>query len=468
MATTQSVQSSVTALLPKSDKKDKIASDTNSLLLELVKHNKKQIALLKELVGDGEKSSKTKKLNLDKLDLNNRSFGEDLKEFTKGFFEEFVSYGKYMTGLNKKSSSPNTKESPSEPIDVKKEQLVSKSLKPETNEEPKKEEPTKLENIEKIYEKPKTDLPTQLIQPSNAIFNTILQEVRLMRKIVEGSLKINFSKRGPKYMEFNKKSGQYKFISEDKLLNSKVDTDKPKNIFASGLEPENKNQKEDAYIEKLSTAIAEKLADLLDDSTSFGKPNINIADVPEADRRTPKENAPKRPPNVPRGPDGKTPPVESETPKTPVPETIPEGPDKKPSKVPSGMGRVLGRLGMLGIGIGAAMEIPEFIENFKKWWEGPKSGGWEEAKAQEIPKQENLDNLGPAQTSKSGLTLNQTSTENTDLKQDTKSEVANKTLSSTNIIDNSQNQIMAMSPGVRNTNNSWVSHLQGNMVGVRV
>jgi len=50
-------------------------------------------------------------------------------------------------------------------------------------------------------------------------------------------------------------------------------------------------------------------------------------------------------------------------------------------------GKVLGRLGAVGIAIGAALEIPDFVENVKKWWEGSKWGGWEEAENAEKEKQ---------------------------------------------------------------------------------
>ena len=52
--------------------------------------------------------------------------------------------------------------------------------------------------------------------------------------------------------------------------------------------------------------------------------------------------------------------------------------EKRPS--PASAGKVAGRLGAIGLVIGAALEIPGFIKDAKEWWEGDKSGGWDEAK----------------------------------------------------------------------------------------
>lgn len=138
---------------------------------------------------------------------------------------------------------------------------------------------------------------------------------------------------------------------------------------------------------QLAEFIAEELSPLfknIGSGSNLTAPGIGVPSSGGGKTGNPNEKPKPTPTSTPGNTGGVTTPDAPEAERKP--ETEKKG-EKKPgsSKMPTG--KVLGRLGAVGIAIGAALEIPDFVENVKKWWEGSKWGGWEEAENAEKEKQ---------------------------------------------------------------------------------
>lgn len=130
----------------------------------------------------------------------------------------------------------------------------------------------------------------------------------------------------------------------------------------------------------LSEALKEGLFDKI--LAAVGATAIGKAILSRIPGRTPP--TPTGPSTPQTSPSGKTPPGKVYDMKTGKP--VPTPPNAPTGGAPSGGGGILKSLGsvarVLGwaaLAIGAIVEIPGFIKDLKKWWDGPKWGGWDES-----------------------------------------------------------------------------------------
>lgn len=163
---------------------------------------------------------------------------------------------------------------------------------------------------------------------------------------------------------FAEEKEKEKQIRDDKLLDAikKLNGDKGSNVvksatgsFLGGL---------------LKDILGSKLPEIIG-GTILGK---------EALKRIPGRTSPKTPPQTP--PDTNKPPGKVYDIKTgrqtPTPPSVPSGGGGAGTGILRGLGAAARYLGLAGLAIGAALEVPGFIQDIKKWWNGAKWGGWDE------------------------------------------------------------------------------------------
>jgi len=454
-----------------------LSDPTDLLIGQLLKQNKEQLFILRSILDkQGRPGSKNKSTESDSL--SERTVLGDLKEFTGGMKDQLLDIAGYVTGVNffrKKQKENNTKTTTTE-------NTVDNTSKDTTQTQvqspPLKAAPAPTSQIiERITEEKSTPILGNL----QALFTNMLEEVTVIRKFVEGTLSINTFKGGSKYIERDYQNQKVRHINEDAArlgkalnLNPISTTQGPKGIELS----DNDTTKEDSYIEKLSSAIANKLASLLEDVGigSKGIPGIDI-DVGGPNKGGGKGKTP------PKGPGGKTP------------------------KAPSKFGAALSiGMGLLGIGASAALyssdlgdgELPSEVkdqqERIANMSESERKAYYDKInenskiKPRDETSEERLKRLGvtpnesagggrgnilppmippvdSAVKSSDGSILKDATEENMFAKMNQSMMGSLQPITSNNIIDNSSNQLMAVAPSVRNDYSSWLRYQHANMVG---
>ena len=440
--------------------KERPAFDEAELLLaKLVKQSQAQIDLL--LGMKNEKPIKQIKTQDEQKNIKERTFGGDFKDFFSGALEQIGSYLGYFTGINAltKTKKPVTKTK----------QRVEPTLDKEIFSKPKIS--TKPDNIQQVISTlagdnsiVKTTLESLNVQKPNQnklednstrFFRRIATEVVLMRKFLENSMKAKAVKKDGSINLERKTTADNK----SRLILPGDPT------FTSSKTIENQAVKnDDEYIDKLSTAIARKLEDVIG---GLGRtlPNIGI-DLPSRTRTVPVPGGGNAP-----GKDGKKPMPTPDAPeaerKAPAPQ---DGKDNKPKpqppkgKVPSKLGSIFQiGLGLLGLAGTAATYSGELNSNEEEELAKLKQKAAEQKKLENVQEKVQV----PSQST-TGSMLDEVSKEKTDLtNMSDMLEGMLKPIVSNTVVDNSKSQFLAVAADSRNSYGSWMNHLEKNQVGSR-
>lgn len=248
--------------------------NTDLLLAQIIKQNKDTLDYLKTILSKPSKQPKENKGS------ENRTLLGDLKDFTIAFKDELVNLAGYMTGANalRKSNKVAKEETPKQPSNM--ESVATEQVK--TDKQNVVAQPSNLQQaiarlqddngitkttIDSIgVQQPKVieDTGSAIILGNmQSLFKNMLDEVVVIRKFVEGTLSLNTMKGGSKYIERDFQNQKVRHVDYDTAKMGKETDIKPIPTVTESKGIETDVSKDDAYIEKLSTAIANKLSDVL-------------------------------------------------------------------------------------------------------------------------------------------------------------------------------------------------------------
>lgn len=504
--------------IPSTNNKETTQSNNDLLLNQILRQNKETLLYLKQVIDKPRKSSKEE----DDDSLKNRTIFGDLSQFAVEFKNELLDTAGYLTGANffrKNKKETNKPDSVENKLQVDKNEIV-KEQNPKLVAQPSPMQQavatlqnkndltqTTIENLgiqQPKFNNQQNDL--SILNNLESLFKSMIGEVILIRKFVEGTLSINTYKGGFKYIERDFQKQKVIHIDEDTAKHNK-DTARIERNIATPRETITKSQlgiqdnkgidlasndesKDDRYIEKLSTAIADKLSAVLEDVGGSFSPSLDMPDRVKSDggkKAEPKKSTRSVPSTAGVGSTGKignwlarigvlaegglaayeVGQIEEEKDKGQI--------DTKSAneKQAKAVGRLAGAgtLGTIGLGFGTALGGP--IGGIAGGVIGAVAGGFIGGEAaeklantvQNLSFFSNEKNLPTPTSQNNGINLKDITEENIATKIEDMVGKMLTPISSTQVIDNSSNQMLGVAPEIRNNYSPWMRQQMKNMIG---
>ena len=493
----------------------------NDLLLnQILRQNKETLLYLKQVIDKPRKSSKEE----DDDSLKNRTIFGDLSQFAVEFKNELLDTAGYLTGTNflrKNKKEINKPKSTDNKLQVDKNEIVQEqNPKLAAQPSPMQQAVATLQNKNDLTQTTLENLGIQqpkfngqqnnvpILNNLEMLFKNMLGEVILIRKFVEGTLSINTYKGGSKYIERDFQKQKVIHIDEDTAKQNKDTVRIERNITTpretitksqlgvqdnKGIDlASNDESKDDRYIEKLSTAIADKLSAVLEDVGGSFSPSLDMPDRTKSDggkKAEPKKSSKSVPSSAGMGSTGK---IGNWLARIGVLAEgglaayevgqIEEQKDKGQIDTKSAneqqakaVGRLAGAgtLGTIGLGFGTALGGP--VGGIAGGVIGAVAGGFLGGEAAEklantiqnlsFFSNENKNNLPTPTSQSNGSNLKDITEENIATKIEDMVGKMLTPISSTQVIDNSSNQMLGVAPEIRNNYSPWMRQQMKNMVG---